>query len=511
MALFWQGVLLAILVAAIHEVDCRPDYVTLVWRENRNPVDPRTFVSVTGNQLIHSNDLMHISSPDSHELSFTHQVVCSYERGFSGPAESTSFPLGSFIPIMASVELQSHQPLLLLLDECVAAATPELNPGSDLYPIITNKGCLVDSKTSRSKFEPRQKTSEIQLSLQAFKFAIGKEVYLHCQLVAWDPVGLDHTKKACNYIKITDLMPLKMYPFNLNKAPIIYHSNKGCHSARQSVVRAEQGAELNQLNILCEQVAGFKMDWFHCNQCFTRKGSSFAVSSCGHISCEACIKSKQCSVCGASCSYLPITDEMKPQEKVFFKDPTKLIQSRLQHISQIVHFQWTQMERVTTHFKHKSVELERRLKEVSEQGYRQLTELKRENAALKKQLSELKRETAELKKPLSQRRVSPGQFHTDGTQRMTLPVAVTSPVTPRSRANSHFGSAESQGWTRGRGPSLSSLTTPGSATSISSNSSLHEHVHRTPTSFSTSTRTLHQTPVFQFQFMNGFSLQSPRR
>ncbi|XP_053294894.1 RING finger protein 212B [Pleuronectes platessa] len=225
------------------------------------------------------------------------------------------------------------------------------------------------------------------------------------------------------------------------------------------------------------------MDWFHCNQCFTRKGSSFAVSSCGHISCEACIKSKQCSVCGASCSYLPITDEMKPQEKVFFKDPTKLIQSRLQHISQIVHFQWTQMERVTTHFKHKSVELERRLKEVSEQGYRQLTELKRENAALKKQLSELKRETAELKKPLSQRRVSPGQFHTDGTQRMTLPVAVTSPgnlrfnfnlfhqflllvnficsflllVTPRSRSNSHFGSAESQGWTRGRGPSLSSL------------------------------------------------------
>ncbi|XP_053294892.1 zona pellucida sperm-binding protein 3-like [Pleuronectes platessa] len=263
MALFWQGLLLAILVAAMSvnadmKVDCRPDYVTLVWRENRNPVDPSHFRLgnclptsfsgreviftvgfndcnfrrlVTGNQLIHSNDLMHISSPDSHELSFTHQVVCSYERpkdwypptynpvfntfgqgamvfhiglmneDFSGPAESTSFPLGSFIPIMASVELQSHQPLLLLLDECVAAATPELNPGSDLYPIITNKGCLVDSKTSRSKFEPRQKSSEIQLSLQAFKFAIGKEVYLHCQLVAWDPVGLDHTKKACNYIK----------------------------------------------------------------------------------------------------------------------------------------------------------------------------------------------------------------------------------------------------------------------------------------------------------------------
>uniref|UniRef100_A0A8C2XNZ3 Si:ch211-10e2.1 n=1 Tax=Cyclopterus lumpus TaxID=8103 RepID=A0A8C2XNZ3_CYCLU len=178
------------------------------------------------------------------------------------------------------------------------------------------------------------------------------------------------------------------------------------------------------------------MDWFHCNQCFTRRGSRFAVSSCGHICCEACIKSKQCSVCGSSCSYLPITDEMKPQEKVFFKDPVKLIQSRLEHILKITLFQRTQTERVTAHFKHKSVELERRLKDVTEQGYRyfpylllflcgpvsnlpdykailptsviirQLSELKRENADLKKQLSELKRETADLKKPLSQRRVS---------------------------------------------------------------------------------------------------------
>uniref|UniRef100_A0A3B4UDR1 Si:ch211-10e2.1 n=1 Tax=Seriola dumerili TaxID=41447 RepID=A0A3B4UDR1_SERDU len=252
------------------------------------------------------------------------------------------------------------------------------------------------------------------------------------------------------------------------------------------------------------------MDWFHCNQCFKRSGAMFAVSSCGHICCEPCIKSKQCSVCGASCSYLPITDQMKPQEKVFFKDPVKLIQSRLEHISQVALFQRTQRERVSAHFKHKSVEMEGRLKEVTEQGYRQLSELKRENAVLKKQLSELRRETAELKKPLSQRRVSPGQFQINGAQRMSLPVAITSPVTPRLRTISQFGTAESQGWARDRGRSLSSLTTPGSATSVSSHSSLYEHGRRTPTSFSTSARTQHQTPGFQFQFMSGLSIQSPR-
>ncbi|KAF7659822.1 hypothetical protein LDENG_00292620 [Lucifuga dentata] len=175
------------------------------------------------------------------------------------------------------------------------------------------------------------------------------------------------------------------------------------------------------------------MDWFHCNRCFRSSGSKFAVSTCGHICCEACINSKQCNICGSSCSYLPITDKMKPQEKVFFKEPVKLIQSQLQHIAQIALFQRAQMERVAAHFKHKCIELERCLTEITEQGYRQLSELKRENAEFKEQLLELKRENAELKKPLSQRRVSPGQFYTDGTHRMSLPVAVTSPVTPRSR------------------------------------------------------------------------------
>ncbi|XP_076588043.1 zona pellucida sperm-binding protein 3-like [Chaetodon auriga] len=117
------------------------------------------------------------------------------------PQEPTPGSYNSFIPVMASVAQKTHQPLLLLLQECVGAITPELQPESSIYPIITNKGCLVDNKISHSKFEPRPKSSEILLSLQAFKFALREEVFIHCKPVSWDSIGLDNAHMACHYDK----------------------------------------------------------------------------------------------------------------------------------------------------------------------------------------------------------------------------------------------------------------------------------------------------------------------
>ncbi|XP_077357142.1 E3 ubiquitin-protein ligase RNF212B-like [Festucalex cinctus] len=249
------------------------------------------------------------------------------------------------------------------------------------------------------------------------------------------------------------------------------------------------------------------MDWFHCNKCFLRTGSKFSVSNCGHICCDACIKSDKCAICGTSCSYLPITNKMKPKQRIFFTDPVKIIQSRLENISQIADFQQSQMERTTAYFKHKSVELDKRLKEVTQQSYRQIAELKRENADLKKQNMELKREMAELKKPLSQRRGSPGQFHANGIQRISLPVAVTSPVTPLLRTMSHLAPADSPLWTRDRGLGLASHTTPESTTSQSINSPLLERMNRIPTFTTPSARALN---IFNFNPMTGL-IHSPRR
>lgn len=66
--------------------------------------------------------------------------VLSPADRLTATAETNVVPRGSFLPIWATVEQKSHQPLLLLMDECVAASEPELRPGSLVHPIIGNKG-----------------------------------------------------------------------------------------------------------------------------------------------------------------------------------------------------------------------------------------------------------------------------------------------------------------------------------------------------------------------------------
>ncbi|XP_056600079.1 zona pellucida sperm-binding protein 3-like isoform X2 [Triplophysa dalaica] len=185
--------------------------------------------------LIYANTLTHRPLPKPNAPSFTYPMRCVYDRpkgwapnyltratgviqghgelafhmailnqNFSGPAESNVFPLGSFIPIWAEVDQQAHQPLVLLLEECVASTTLEMYPDTLTYPLITNEGCLVEGKKTFSRFLPRYHSSSILLHLQAFRFAVGEEVYIHCKLIAWDPEDLNESRKACNYNKATE-------------------------------------------------------------------------------------------------------------------------------------------------------------------------------------------------------------------------------------------------------------------------------------------------------------------
>ncbi|KAK5915844.1 hypothetical protein CesoFtcFv8_001400 [Champsocephalus esox] len=144
-----------------------------------------------GKKLLYKNELTFRPQPRWSPASY----VCCRR-----PGRSNVIPLGSFMPIRATVAQESHQPLLLLMEECVAATTPELQANSNVYPIITNKGCLLDSENGNSRFLQRYHSSAITLYLQSFKFGLGEGVYIHCKLLAWDPEVLSESKKACHYV-----------------------------------------------------------------------------------------------------------------------------------------------------------------------------------------------------------------------------------------------------------------------------------------------------------------------
>ncbi|KAG7227386.1 hypothetical protein INR49_000391 [Caranx melampygus] len=193
---------------------------------------------IKGKRLIYQNELTFRPQAKSKPAAFVYPIECVYKRPESwippflnpgsgvsdgwgglvfhmallneqltGIAKTNVIPLGSFMPLWAAVEQKSHQPLLLLMEECVAAATPELQPGSQVYPVIGNKGCLLESKQGNAMFLPRYHSSAIILYLQSFKFGLGQEVYIHCKLVAWDPEVLDESKKACHYVKESGRVP----------------------------------------------------------------------------------------------------------------------------------------------------------------------------------------------------------------------------------------------------------------------------------------------------------------
>nr|XP_020018179.1 RING finger protein 212B-like isoform X1 [Castor canadensis] len=79
---------------------------------------------------------------------------------------------------------------------------------------------------------------------------------------------------------------------------------------------------------------GLRMDWFHCNQCFRKDGAHFFVTNCGHIFCKKCVTLEKCAVCGTPCKHLALSDNLKPQEKMFFKSPVDTALQCFSHISQ---------------------------------------------------------------------------------------------------------------------------------------------------------------------------------
>uniref|UniRef100_A0A8C1U201 ZP domain-containing protein n=1 Tax=Cyprinus carpio TaxID=7962 RepID=A0A8C1U201_CYPCA len=134
-------------------------------------------------------------------LNGLHYVIYLHNSDFSAPAPALHFRLGSVLPVRAAVESRSRRPLWIYIESCLAATDPEISRAAHVHPIITNAGCLMESKWGNSSFLPRRRPAEMRLYLQAFKFALGQNVsiFLLCDLEAWDVQRMD--QRACHYIQ----------------------------------------------------------------------------------------------------------------------------------------------------------------------------------------------------------------------------------------------------------------------------------------------------------------------
>ncbi|KAI4791126.1 hypothetical protein KUCAC02_034190, partial [Chaenocephalus aceratus] len=139
-----------------------------------------------GKNLIYKNELTFRPRPRSSPAAYVYPIECVYPRPtgwvppFPNPGAGVAGGRGGLTFHMLLLNEQ-------MTAECVAATTPELQANSNVYPIITNKWCLLDSVKANSRFLPRYHSSAIILYLQSFKFGLGEEVYIHCKLLAWDP------------------------------------------------------------------------------------------------------------------------------------------------------------------------------------------------------------------------------------------------------------------------------------------------------------------------------------
>ncbi|XP_033926076.1 E3 ubiquitin-protein ligase RNF212B [Melopsittacus undulatus] len=162
------------------------------------------------------------------------------------------------------------------------------------------------------------------------------------------------------------------------------------------------------------------MDWFHCNKCFRQEGARFTVTSCGHVLCAACGAAGPCPLCSAACSHLPISSQMRPQEKLFFESPAAIALKHLASIAQVWRFERTQAELLLSFHR-----------QTARRHRAAMEEAKRELGVKERELESLRRENTEL------RRAQLSPAWRGGSRSSTpRPIGVTSPahtVTPQPR------------------------------------------------------------------------------
>ncbi|XP_066461096.1 RING finger protein 212B [Eleutherodactylus coqui] len=166
------------------------------------------------------------------------------------------------------------------------------------------------------------------------------------------------------------------------------------------------------------------MDWFHCNVCYMQQGTTFYITSCGHIVCKTCMTQDYCNVCRTSCKCLPISENLKPQEKIYFRSLKETIQKRFNSISQAWTFQKQQHDLHVNFYKQYITKAQNALQEALQKIENQETS----------ELKAVKSENAELRSMVNHLKSSLSRSQSSSRSCTPRPIAVTPPsqtVTPR--------------------------------------------------------------------------------
>ncbi|XP_074011851.1 zona pellucida sperm-binding protein 3-like [Numenius arquata] len=152
-------------------------------------------------------------APFSSTLSAEERLVFSLRlmnEDWTAERPFTGFQLGDVLNIQAEVATESHTPLRLFVDSCVAA----LSPGTDSsphYTIIDYNGCLVDGRlddTSSAFITPRPREDMLRFRIDVFRFAGDTRnlIYITCHLKV-TPVDQapDPLNKACSFNKARNI------------------------------------------------------------------------------------------------------------------------------------------------------------------------------------------------------------------------------------------------------------------------------------------------------------------
>ncbi|XP_005408749.1 PREDICTED: probable E3 SUMO-protein ligase RNF212 isoform X7 [Chinchilla lanigera] len=107
--------------------------------------------------------------------------------------------------------------------------------------------------------------------------------------------------------------------------------------------------------------------WVFCNRCFQppHRKSSFSLTSCGHVYCDACLrkgKKDECVICKVPCRTLLLTKHTDSSIQAFFMGIDSLCKKYSQDTAQISEFQDKHRRRLLAFYREKISQLEESLR-----------------------------------------------------------------------------------------------------------------------------------------------------